>query len=155
MLDNPVASLAYQGTQQQGLVNTLHGQLVADMARISDLDSVLIEMIVKGAAYPTISFDSIVDLAASGSGGRLLFNMRVDSHADIRRVAAIASTSGGGVTLLLLDFTDMSIEVCEATTDLYPVVVAIARWTNQPLNEQVSASCEPALLKLLDALSAS
>jgi hypothetical protein len=124
------------------------------MGRISDLDSILIEMIVQGAAYPTISFDSIVDLAASGSGGRLLFNMRVDSHADVRRVAAIASTSGGGVTLLLLDFTGMSIEVCEATTDLYPLLIALARWANQPLHAQIGTSCEHALMKLLDALAA-
>lgn len=134
-----------------GLVNSLIDQLVAGMARTSDLDSVLIEMIVQGAAYPTTSFDSIVDLAATGSGGRLLFNMRVDSHADVRRVAAIASTSGGGVTLLLLDFTSMSVEVCEASTELYPLVISIARWANQPLNAQVSTSCEPTLLKLLEA----
>jgi hypothetical protein len=124
------------------------------MGRISDLDSILIEMIVQDAAYPTISFDVIVDLAASGSGGRLLFNMRVDSHTDVRRIAAIASTSGGGVTLLLLDFNGMSIDVYEAPTGLYPLVIAIARRTHQPLKAQVDTSCEPALVELLDALAA-
>lgn len=62
--------------------------------------------------------------------------MRVDGHADVRRVAAIASSSGGGVTMLLPDFTGMSIEVREASTELYPLVVAIARWANQSLKAQ-------------------
>lgn len=58
------------------------------------------------------------------------------------------------MTLLLLDFTGMSVEVCEATTELYPLVIAIARWANQPLDAQVGISCENALMRLLDALVA-
>ncbi|RWQ22712.1 hypothetical protein [Mesorhizobium sp.] len=66
------------------------------------LETVLIEMIVDAADFPADSFDSVVGVCANKSGGRCLFNLRVDSHPNIQRIAAIASKSGGGVTLLLL-----------------------------------------------------
>ncbi|MER9619724.1 hypothetical protein [Mesorhizobium sp. M0207] len=60
------------------------------------LETVLIEMIVQAADFPAASFDTVAGDCADKSGGRILFNVRVDSHVDVQRVAAIASKSDEG-----------------------------------------------------------
>lgn len=44
------------------------------------LETVL--MMVEAADFPADSFDSVVGVCDDKSGGRLLFNLRVDSHAN-------------------------------------------------------------------------
>ncbi|MER8456361.1 DUF4236 domain-containing protein [Mesorhizobium sp. M0092] len=99
-------------------------------------------MIVQAADFPAASFDSVAGDCADKSGGRILFNVRVNSHADVQRVAAVASKSDGGMTplLLLLDRTGTSIKIHEVPVEDYPLVVSIARWANQPLHSQAITS---------------
>jgi hypothetical protein len=122
------------------------------MGSAPQLETVLIEMIVQAADFPADSFDSVAGDCADKTGGRILFNVRIDSHADVQRVAAIASKSGGGVTplLLLLDRMGRSIKIHEVPVEGYPLLVSIARWANQPLHSQASTSAE--LILLLDAV---
>jgi hypothetical protein len=126
------------------------------MGSVPQLETVLIEMIVEAADFPAASFDSVVGISADKSGGRILFNVRVDSHANIQRVAAIASKSGGGVTLLLLlsDHARTSIKIHEVPVEGYPSVVSIARWANQPLHPQTTTSVNNEVTLLLEAVLA-
>jgi hypothetical protein len=123
------------------------------MGSVRQLETVLIEMIVEAADFPADSFDSVVGVCADKSGGRILFNVRVDSQANVQRVAAIASKSGGGVTLLLLvlDHAGKSIKIHEVPVESYPLVVSIARWANQPLPSQTTTSVSIEVKLLLDA----
>jgi hypothetical protein len=126
------------------------------MGSVPQLETVLIEMIVEAAAFPVASFDSVAGACADKSGGRILFNVRADRHANIHRVAAIASKSGGGVTLLLLlsDHAGTSIEIHEVPVESYPLVVSIARWANQPLHTQATTSVTTEVSLLLEAVLA-
>jgi hypothetical protein len=126
------------------------------MGSVPQLETVLIEMIVQAADFPAASFDSVAGVCADKSGGRILFNVRVESHANIQRVAAIASKSGGGVTLLLLqsDHAGASIKIHEVPVEGYPLVVSIARWANQPLHTQATTSVSIEVSLLLDAVLA-
>ncbi|MER8996050.1 hypothetical protein [Mesorhizobium sp. M0678] len=98
---------------------------------------------------------SVAGDGADKSGGRILFNVRVDSHADVQRVVAIASKSDGGMTrlLLLLDRTGTSIKIHEVPGEDYPLVVSIARWANQPLHSQAITSVNVKVTLLLDAVA--
>ncbi|WP_192364706.1 hypothetical protein [Mesorhizobium mediterraneum] len=131
-------------------------RLRCGMGSVPQLETVLIEMIVEAADFPAASFDSVAGVCADKSGGRILFNVRVDSHASIQRVAAIASKSGGGVTLLLLlsDHAGTSIKIHEVPVESYPLVVSIARWANQPLHSQVTTSVSIEVTLLLEAVLA-
>ncbi|MER8408387.1 hypothetical protein NKH16_27590 [Mesorhizobium sp. M1307] len=115
----------------------------------------MIEMIVQAADFPAASFDSVAGDCAEKSGGRILFNVRVDSHADVQRVVAIASKSDGGMTplLLLLDRTGTSIKIHEVPVQDYPLVVSIADWANQPLHSQAITSVNVEVTLLLDAVA--
>ena len=126
------------------------------MGSVPQLETVLIEMIVEAADFPVASFNSVAGTCADKSGGRILFNVRVDSHANIQRVAAIASKSGGGVTLLLLlsDHAGTSIKIHEVPVESYPWVVSIARWANQPLHMQATSSVSTEVSLLLEAVLA-
>jgi hypothetical protein len=126
------------------------------MGSVPQLETVLIEMIVEAADFPAASFDSVAGACADRSGGRTLFNVRVDSQANIKRVAAIASKSGGGVTLLLLlsDHAGTSITIHEVPVESYPLVVSIARWANQPLHSQATTSVNIEVTLLLEAVLA-
>jgi hypothetical protein len=124
------------------------------MSSVPQLETVLIEMIVQAADFPAASFDSVAGVCADKSGGRMLFNVRVDNHSNIDRVAAIASKSGGGVTLLLLqlDHAGASIKIHEVPVKSYPLVVSIARWANQPLHLQATTSGSVEVSLLLDSI---
>jgi hypothetical protein len=118
------------------------------------LETVLIEMIVEASDFPVASFDSVAGTCADKSGGRMLFNVRVTRHANIQRVAAIASKSGGGVTLLLSDHAGTSIKIHDVPVESYPCVVSIARWANQPLHTQATTSVSTEVSLLLEAVLA-
>lgn len=148
--DPPVAD--DQGIRQNaGLIYARVSRLRCCMGSAPQLETVLIEMIVQAADFPAASFDSVAGDCADKSGGRILFNVRVDSHADVQRVAAIASKSDAGVAplLLLLDRTGTSIKIHEVPVEDYPLVVSIARWANQPLHSQATTSVDVEVTLLL------
>jgi hypothetical protein len=122
------------------------------MGSVPQLQSVLIEMIVEAADFPAASFDSVVSISAEKSGGRILFNVRTDSHANIQRVAAIADESSEGVTLLLLDRAGASIRIHEVPVEYYPLVVSLARWADQPLHAQATTSVSLEVMSLLEII---
>jgi hypothetical protein len=126
------------------------------MGSVPQLETVLIEMIVEAADFPAASFDSVAGVCADKSGGRILFNVRIDSHVNIQRVAAIANKSGGGVALLLLlsDHAGTSIEIHEVPVESYPLIVSIAGWANQPLHSQATSSVNVEVTLLLEAVLA-
>jgi hypothetical protein len=126
------------------------------MGSVPQLETVLIEMIVQAADFPAASFDSVAGVCADKSRGRILFNVRVESHANIQRVAAIANKSGGGVALLLLllDHAGASIKIHEVPAESYPLVISITRWANQPLRTQAITGVSIQVSLLLDAVLA-
>ena len=117
------------------------------------LESVLIEMIVATADFPTCSFEAVVSASAAKTDGQILFNVRVEHRADVQRIAAIASNSVQAATLLLLDRSGTSIKVCHVPAESYPALASVLLWANQPLPSQAATSGSTDVVSLLETVS--
>ena len=117
------------------------------------LESVLIEMIVATADFPTSSFEAVVSASAAKTDGQILFNVRVEDRADVQRIAAIASKSVQAATLLLLDHSGTSIEVCDVPAESYPALASVLLWANQPLPSQAATGGSIDVISLLETVS--
>ena len=113
----------------------------------------MIEMIVATADFPTSSFEAVVSASAAKTDGDVLFNVRVDGHPNVQRVAAIASKSVQAATLLLLDRSGTSIEVCDVPAESYPALGSVLLWANQPLSSQAASGGSIEVHSLLDTVS--
>jgi hypothetical protein len=118
------------------------------------LESVLIEMVVATADFPTSSFEAVVSASAARTDGQILFNVRVEHRADVQRIAAIASKSVQAATLLVLDHSGTSIKVYDVPAESYPALAAVLLWADQPLPSQAATEGSSEIVSLLDAVIA-
>ena len=122
------------------------------MGHDRQLESVLIEMIVATSDFPTSSFEAVVSASAAKTEGNILFNVRVDGRADVQRVAAIASKSAKSTTLLLLDRSGTSIQVCDVPAESASALTSVLIWANQPLARQAATGGSIEVFSLLETV---
>lgn len=117
-----------------------------------ELESLLVELSLRGADAATTSFASILDAVAAKTGGATEFDVRIDHDTQIQRIASVMFAGRQRVILALSvdGQTILQAQVADAIdSDFF---LPLANWFALPMREKPRVSIDAAAALLLGAL---